>query len=1019
MVVAAQPICHVYTEIAPGDTVPLLDADGTQHLAERAPLYDTSSITDPTNAIWFATDGDDAHGDGTQGKPYATPGKAITVIEAGATTKWAVGKTGRYRTTWAGASLGVNSKCLGIRGGKNQYVWLDGGKVLTGGSFVGSGPYTFSGVYKPTFNQTPNPKGHQVFLDGVPLIMIFGTGTPGAGQAKVNGTTLVLGDNPAGKVVEYSDLGTPHGAIHTTGFTLAYVGWCRWADGGLSFDGQNQALDHVVGAYTNSAPAAGFLLATRGTKNFHHNQVILTHGGAKTWDTYQDDGRILTGMRVDSSNWRQNFDVSPSGTASLAGAKHSACTNSLDVGIMYRKCHSNGDWYDVRCKNNRTISFAYLDCARYGGTNEVSSVRTLCDGVIARCGLLTTWAGDGVRMSGVEKPEMYNVLSYDNASACIAFYEDARQYAGATTAERSLATPGLGDTYGSVLQGCVTIRTKRSSSKGGFFSINGVVPPLDGDGDGWGDESSAHGWAQTAVLTTQQMFAPNPNASTLTFPKWGPNVYIDLTAAAKTIQHATPDSSAHYVLSFKNGVPAQGVKVAQSGNCTKTTLYSLAELHAISTDIEKGSVEIHDNGAALTKYLPHSADTVPAFSWRALTNIPGTATAVPTYLPPDWVADALGIVRGTMAKVGPYNAPVPQQIASPTAFSITNTDLADGVVGQTYDQQIEVAGTYTGPVRYTSSSLPNKGVHCDPDGTDGADPAPAAGHLYGSPSAATDQLVVKITATSSDSPPKIDTATFTIKILATPPLTIVTSSPVPAGEVGEAFTAAFQASVPCSGWTKTAGTLPPGLTLTAGFGLGALSGSPTTPGTYTYTIQADDGAGHTATKQFTQTINPAPVPPDVATLTSPVDGAMISGNAVPISANAHDPADGHNVTVELLVNGNSLATPKFLIYSGSGDDFDATLDTTTGDFTDADYPLSVKVTNQAGLFTISPLNTVTVTNGGDTTPPTVTSFTLSDGQEITGVTGFSVDVDDPAGVQRVELHLVDEQGNEFILPLSP
>ena len=39
--------------------------------------------------------------------------------------------------------------------------------------------------------------------------------------------------------------------------------------------------------------------------------------------------------------------------------------------------------------------------------------------------------------------------------------------------------------------------------------------------------------------------------------------------------------------------------------------------------------------------------------------------------------------------------------------------------------------------------------------------------------------------------------------------------------------------------------------------------------------------------------------PDVATITTPADGATISGSSVAVTGTGHDPEDGHTVTVEL------------------------------------------------------------------------------------------------------------------------
>ena len=53
----------------------------------------------------------------------------------------------------------------------------------------------------------------------------------------------------------------------------------------------------------------------------------------------------------------------------------------------------------------------------------------------------------------------------------------------------------------------------------------------------------------------------------------------------------------------------------------------------------------------------------------------------------------------------------------------------------------------------------------------------------------------------------------------------------------------------------TSGSLPAGLSL--GSSTGVISGTPTTPGTYTFTLKVNDSAGHTGSKAFTIVVKSA------------------------------------------------------------------------------------------------------------------------------------------------------------------
>jgi large repetitive protein len=79
-----------------------------------------------------------------------------------------------------------------------------------------------------------------------------------------------------------------------------------------------------------------------------------------------------------------------------------------------------------------------------------------------------------------------------------------------------------------------------------------------------------------------------------------------------------------------------------------------------------------------------------------------------------------------------------------------------------------------------------------------------------------------------------------------PALKITTDS-VPKATAGTSYTATLAASGASSfSWTISAGSLPPGVTLAAN---GALTGTPTGAGTYTFTVRVDAG-GRSASKQL-------------------------------------------------------------------------------------------------------------------------------------------------------------------------
>ena len=85
------------------------------------------------------------------------------------------------------------------------------------------------------------------------------------------------------------------------------------------------------------------------------------------------------------------------------------------------------------------------------------------------------------------------------------------------------------------------------------------------------------------------------------------------------------------------------------------------------------------------------------------------------------------------------------------------------------------------------------------------------------------------------------------------PLNITSSSPLTGGQTGTAYVQTLTATggTPPYSWTVNSGTLPSGLALSAA---GAFSGTPTTPGTYSFTVQVTDSANATVSQTFQITI---------------------------------------------------------------------------------------------------------------------------------------------------------------------
>ena len=169
-------------------------------------------------------------------------------------------------------------------------------------------------------------------------------------------------------------------------------------------------------------------------------------------------------------------------------------------------------------------------------------------------------------------------------------------------------------------------------------------------------------------------------------------------------------------------------------------------------------------------------------------------------------------------------------------------------------------------------------------------------------------------------------------------------------------------------------------------------------GTHTFTTTAFDNAGNAgdsavvnATVDNTGGDTTAPT----AAITAPADGTTISGTT-PVSVTA---TDNIGVTkVELYANGTLMDTLTTAPYDFSFD---------TAILTNGSHALMAKAYDAAGNIGNSATVNVTVSNGGgggDTTAPTTSITSPTDGTTLSGTATVTADAADNVGVTKVELY---------------
>ena len=261
--------------------------------------------------------------------------------------------------------------------------------------------------------------------------------------------------------------------------------------------------------------------------------------------------------------------------------------------------------------------------------------------------------------------------------------------------------------------------------------------------------------------------------------------------------------------------------------------------------------------------------------------------------------------------------------------TIGSAALPAGTVGTAYSQTLSASG---GAPPYhnwvlASGALP-PGLTLDANAaTITGVPTSAAGSPYA------------FTVMLLDSAGNPSTAgSFSIAINQPAALTIVTPSPLPPGVVSVAYAqqsiTAVGGTVPYTGFAVTAGALPPGMSLInmarcfdpvvpgqplpAGcIAWGNLSGTPTTAGTFTFTVQVTDSANATATKQFTLTVSAAGAvvlnPGGIVNSASYAAGGISPGEVITIFGAGIGPSTGAAMTVNSGSVATTLANTQVLI----------------------------------------------------------------------------------------------------------
>lgn len=224
-------------------------------------------------------------------------------------------------------------------------------------------------------------------------------------------------------------------------------------------------------------------------------------------------------------------------------------------------------------------------------------------------------------------------------------------------------------------------------------------------------------------------------------------------------------------------------------------------------------------------------------------------------LPPGLNLSAAGVITGTPTATGvssftvqvadaessPQKSTAQLSITIVAPLSITTTSVLNGTLNTPYRANLAATGGIA-PYNWsiTAGSLP-AGLSLS-----------ALGAITGTPTA-TGTSTFTVQAADAESIPQKAAAQLSVTIVA--PLSITTTSLLN-GILNVAYTENLDATggVPPYSWSITTGSLPSGLSLSAA---GVITGTPTTPGTFSFTVQASDTESplQTAATQLAITVN--------------------------------------------------------------------------------------------------------------------------------------------------------------------
>jgi hypothetical protein len=819
------------------------------------------------------------------------------------------------------------SATLAATGGTLPYTWSIASGALPAGLVLATSSGAISGL--PSGTGTSNFTVQVTGANGAAILKAFSITV--AGTSSGNGIALVQANAAQGSSVKSLSVAFP--ISNTVGnLIIAFVRMSTSTQTVALADSAGNPYIEAVGQLQTSDGSQSHLFYAKNILGAP-NTVTATFSSTNShpWLAVFEYRGLNTSSPLDQTSHALGSSTTPnSGVTPTTSSATELVFSGLQLAYNYQGTETAGSGYtlvqsDTGSSPASTESMVVTTKGSYSATYTLSSSANWS-------ALVATFIGGAVSVTTSTLPDATQDGSYNSTLAAIG---------------------GTSPYSWSITSGTLPAGLSLASSTG---VISGT-PTIAGTSNFTVQVTDTNSLADTKALSLT-VVAP-PTVTTASLPGGTQNANYSATLAAT-------GGILPYTWSVISGALPTGLSLSSSSG-TISGLPTTAGTSSFTVQVSDVHAATGTQSLNLTVAGPPSVTTTSLPSGTQNTAYSATLAATGGTLPYTWslssgtlpaglsLASSTGVISGTPTGSGTSNFTVQvtdfNSVAATQALSlivvvsptVTTTSLPGGTQNAPYTTTLAAAG---GTPPYTwaviSGTLPA-----------GLSLAPSTGVISGTPTGTgTNSFTVQVTDNNSQTGSKALTLA-----VAAPPSVATTSL------AGATETVAYSATLAATGgtlpysWSITSGTLPAGLALAASTGV--ISGTPTSTGTSSFTVQVSDANSAIATQALSLSV----VAPPAVTTTSLPGATQNSAYSATLAATGGTTPYSWSIASGTLPAGLSLA-------SGTGVISGTPTGTGTSNFT-------VRVTDANSVAATHALSLTVVA------PPSVTTSSLPSGTQNT------------------------------------